>query len=94
MKEKHREKWRKIRARGKGEFILKYGGVIFGLLGIGLLVPAAKIILGFLSSEFTFSFFDRNFLFRIITGLIIAFPAGCLWGWILWEINEWSYSKR
>lgn len=93
MKKDKWEKWEKTRAKGKSEFILKDGGIIFGLIGIGLILPIALAIFDFISSNFTFSFFNKNYQFRIIGGLISAFPAGCLWGWIMWEWMEWSYQR-
>ena len=93
MNQKRKEKWEKIRAKGKSEFILRDGGVIFGLIFIGLILPIIKFIVGYISSDFTFSFFDKNFQFGVIFGLIIAFPVGCFWGWLVWEMTEWSYLR-
>jgi|GEM_PF-1445473 len=93
MKPKHFEKWEKTRAKGKSEFILRNGGVIFGLVGMGLLVPIGLTIIEFISNDFTFSFFNKNFQFGIIGRLMTAFPVGCLWGWIMWEWMEWSYQR-
>jgi uncharacterized integral membrane protein len=93
MTKKQLERWEKKRAKGKSEFILKDGGVIFGLLGMGLILALVKIVIGFVSSNFTFDFFDKSFQVGLFVGVIIAFPIGCLFGWVNWEVSEWSYSR-
>lgn len=93
MKAKRKEKWEKTRRRGQSDFILIKGGIIFGLLGMGLFVPAALFIVRFIEAGYTLSFFDRAFQMRIISGLMIGFPLGCLAGWIEWHWNEWRYRR-
>ncbi len=93
MRQKQLEKWEEIRAKGKGEFILRNGGVIFGLIFMGIIFPTMKFIIGFISSNFTFSFFDKDFQFGVIFGLMVAFPVGCLQGWLMWEWTEWGYQR-
>lgn len=94
MNRKRKEKWEKIRSKGQSEFVLKQGGLIMGLLVFGLLVPTAQFIFEFITSGYSFSFFDKEFLARAIFGLIIAFPFGCLWGLVVWKINEWQYRRH
>ena len=94
MNERHLTKWEKTRAKGKSEFILRDGGVIFGLLVFGFLMPVLTLVVRFVLHGFNFTFLDKEFLVRIIFGLIIAFPFGCLWGWLTWEFNEWSYKRH
>ncbi len=92
MNQKKLEKWEKRRAKGKSEFILRDGGV-FGLICFGIIVPIINTFVEFIANDFTFAFFDKSFQFRIIIGLIIAFPLGCLIGWLSWETSEWSYLR-
>ncbi len=93
MKPKNLEKWEKIRAAGKRKFILKYGGLILGLIGIGIVGQIFMITINFITNDFNFSFFDKSFQFTLISRLVSAFPIGCLWGWIMWKITEQSYLK-
>ncbi len=93
MNKKRKERWKKKRAKGKSEFILRDGGVIFGLIFMGIIAPIIKFIVSFIENNFTLSFFDKNFQVSIIFGLILAFPLGCLFGWLVWEISEWSYLR-
>jgi len=94
MNQKRSQKWEKIRAEGQSEFVLKQGGLIFGLLILGFISPVFLFISNFISSGYSFSFFDKAFQFRVIFGLIISFPAGCIWGLLTWYLNEWSYSRN
>jgi uncharacterized integral membrane protein len=93
MNQKQKEKWKKIRAKGQSEFVLKEGGLIFGLLLFGLIVPILRFIVGFITNDFTFSFFDKGFQMGIFLNLFFAFPLGCLLYLGSWYWNEFKYSR-
>ena len=93
MKEKHKARWEKIRAKGKRKFILIYGGVMFGLIGTGIVGQIFMIAIKFVTNDYNFSFFDKQFQFDLIPKLISSFPVGCLWGWIIWKTTERNYLK-
>lgn len=93
MNQKRRLKWEKMRAKGQSEFVLKQGGLIFGLLWMGLILRLVLSIFDFIDSGYSFSFFDKAFPLKVIFGLIISFPLGCLWGWITWHRSEELFKK-
>lgn len=94
MNQKQQEKWEKTRAKGQSEFVLKEGGLIFGLLFFGLILPAMRFIVGFITSNCTFSFFNKGFQAGVLFNLLIAFPLGCFLGWGLWHWNEFKYARK
>lgn len=94
MNQKRRLKWEKVRAKGQSEFVLKQGGLIFGLLGMGLILPLVLFIFDYIDGGYSFSFFNKAFQAKFLFGLITSFPVGCLWGWLTWHLSEWIYSRN
>lgn len=82
-----------MRAKGQSEFVLKEGGLKFGLLLFGVITPIIRFIVEFTINDFTFSFFDKGFQLGIFLNLFTAFPLGCLSGWIIWHWTEFRYSQ-
>jgi hypothetical protein len=93
MKQTKLQRLEKIRAIGKGSFILKYGGLIVGLMGFGILGQVLVFTINFITNDYNFSFLDEKFKFDLIRRFIFAFPIGCLWGWVMWKFNERIYLK-
>ena len=86
------EKWEKKLAKGKSEFILHDGGIL-SLVTVGIIVSIIEIIYEFFANSLEFSFFDKSFQVRLFVRFMLAFPLGCLLGWIVWETSEWSYLR-
>ncbi len=97
MKKKHLKRWEKKRAKGKSKFILLDGGVFFGLIMFGIVVPAINIVVNFIGNGFSFSFFTEtfkeNFQFFLIFNSLMSFPIGCFFGWLNWELTERKYNE-
>lgn len=93
MNQKHLKYWEKKKARGKSKFILLDGGVFFGLILFGVIVPIIIFIISFIVNGFTFSYFIERFQFHLIFCFLISFPIGCLLGWLNWELSEWKYNQ-
>lgn len=93
MNAKQKEKWGKVRAKGKSEYILRDGGVILCFVVCGLIFPLTRTLTKFISNGSSFSFLDGGFLVEIAFGFVLGFPLGCLIAWLTWEWNEFSYSR-
>lgn len=93
MNQKQIEKWKTKRAKGKSEFILKDGGIIYGLIGFGLVLPVVRFIVGYVESDLSFAFLDKSFLITLFIIWLTSFPIGCLWGWVMWNWNEFDYRR-
>jgi uncharacterized integral membrane protein len=93
MNHNKREKWEKVRTKGQSEFVLKQGGLVFGFLFVGIIIPILRFTVEFVSNDFTFSFFNKGFQLSLFLHLFAAFPIGCLWGWLSWQLNEFTYSR-
>lgn len=94
MNQKQKEKWEKTRTQGQSEFVLKEGGLKFGFLLFGIIVPIVRFIVEFIVNDFTFSFIDKSFQLGILFNLFAAFPAGCFLYWIIWHWTEYRYSQN
>lgn len=88
MKDRQREKWEKLRAKGKKKFVI-YNGI----LGWG--VPTA--ILFSLAMTFLDSYsvqIDKEF-FKLLIISIILFPfGGIFWGLWVWAWSEKLYKAN
>lgn len=93
MKANRKERWEKIRAKGKSEYILRDGGVILGFILCGFFLPLIRTASKFISNGYSFSFLDGRFLVEIAFGFVFGFPLGCLAAWLSWEWNEFSYAR-
>lgn len=93
MKAKQKERWEKIRAKGKSEYILRDGGVILGFVLCGFFFSLIRAVSKFILNGYSFSFLDGEFLVEIAFGFAFSFPLGCLTAWLTWEWNEFSYSR-
>lgn len=92
MNQKQLKNWEKKRARGKSEVILRDGGIL-SLILIGIVASIIEIIIEFFANNFTFSFFNKSFQVQLFIRFMLAFPVGCLIGWLNWEISEWRYLR-
>jgi len=93
MNAKQKEKWEKVRAKGKSEYILRDGGVILGFVFCGLIFSLSRAVTKFISNDYSFSFLDGEFLVETAFRFALGFPLGCLIAWLTWEWNEFSYSR-
>lgn len=93
MNAKQKEKWEKVRAKGKSEYILRDGGVILGFVLCGLGLSLSRAVNEFVSNGYSFSFLDGGFLVKTAFGFVLGFPLGCLAVWLTWGWNEFSYSR-
>lgn len=93
MNRKQKQRWEKTRREGQRKYVLIEGGFKIGFLIFGLLMPVLQIIYLYLGSGYNFSFFDKEFQARIIVSLFISFPFGYLFGWLMWQLNEWQFRR-
>ena len=78
------EKWEKLREKGKWNYILKYGVMIWG---VGTAVFFSLIISFVMERETSF------FLILLIS--LILFPLGGIaWGAFMWSFIERSYARN
>ena len=93
MNQKTKQWWEKTRRKGQSNFVLIRGGV-YGFLAFGIVIPIVNFIYQFIVNNYTLSFLNREFQTKVIFGLILSFPFGCLLGLLNWEYNEWRYSRH
>jgi hypothetical protein len=76
------EKWKKVRAKGKWHFVLKYGIFFLGVSTAILFI----LILPMVNKDVSF--------IMIFPVSIVLFPlGGLLWGTIMWTLSEHIYKK-
>ena len=76
------QKWEKIRAKGKLNYVLLYGAVLWGLSTAALLTLGLPLLIG---AKITWS--------RALINVILFPLAGIGWGRFTWIVNEKAYRK-
>jgi hypothetical protein len=87
MNAKQRERWAKMRKKGRIYFIFVYGVLLWGVI-TSIIV---WIILSFYYS-YTSDLFSITSIRTLITSLILFHLTGLWWGWSVWRYNEKQYS--
>ena len=90
MNIQQKEKWAKVRAKGRFRFVLIYGVLIYG---------AVFLILGYLCEALFETI--RSYVYSVayvspkppyfISKIVIALICGALIGFIIWRFNEKAY---
>jgi hypothetical protein len=93
MNERAKQRWEKTRRQGQHKFVM-VGGMKIGLLVFGILIPASKFIFHFIYSGYNLSFFDWGYQVKLLIDLVLSFPQGCLFSWLIWNLNEWQYRRK
>jgi len=87
MNEKQRNRWERIRAQGKGRYIILYGVLLWGV-PTGLLSIALSTLLPFAGAD------SRPSLLPITTLSMTLFPLGGIaYGLLVWKLAEWQYHR-
>ncbi|GEL76478.1 hypothetical protein [Tenuibacillus multivorans] len=83
-------KWEQIQAKGKKNYVMKYGVLGWGL-STGILY---FFILNLLTYGMTFSsYFSEGWLLDFLIGIVIFMFAGVPFGLITWKMNNRNYQK-
>ncbi|MDD2708158.1 MAG: hypothetical protein PHV34_09125 [Verrucomicrobiae bacterium] len=81
------EKWRKLRGKGKWNFILIYGVLLWGIGSALLFSLIFPLGLGWIGERVSFM--------PVFVGSVILFPLGGItWGYFVWMFNEKAYKKE
>lgn len=90
-KEKRFEKWRKVREKGRRNYIIYYG-----VLGWGLTTGILFFILGQLLKHglHISGYFTEDWLLTLTISLVCFLFGGILFGYITWGLNESSYHDK
>ena len=65
-----------------------------GLLGFGIVALVIESIFSFWQHNYSFEFITDEFVGQHIIRLILAYPAGLLWGWLMWNLAQWRYTRN
>lgn len=84
MNAKDRERWEKIRAKGRAQFIVLYGVFAWGITG-GLSFSIARALV---SGE---PLASMDFLSGLLLSLIVFCIGGAVWAAWAWGSNEKKY---
>lgn len=92
MKDKEFHEWSKIRKKGKINFILKYGMLLYGV-STGILLYILELIL---DQKFSLTLFTQYTFYRDMIAQVIAYSiiAGPLYGILMWIFNEKRWKKE
>jgi hypothetical protein len=77
------EKWEKLRAKGKWNFILIYGVLLWGV--------STAVLFSFILPLATG---DKGSFLHVFALSIVLFPVGGIaWGYFMWIFSEKAYEK-
>ncbi|WP_159887357.1 hypothetical protein [Paenibacillus puerhi] len=85
-------KWEEIRSKGKAQYVIKYGMLLWGLpigiasAGLARVFDQDFSLEGFFSPELMFEMVSRALFFMIV--------AGPIFGWVMWKVYENKYERR
>jgi hypothetical protein len=85
------DEWPSVRARGKNDFLLRYGFLRRGLPLGGL---AAVAIEGALGSTFPDALWSAPFLGRLVFSVAVLTLSGCIGANFNWNLHEKRFARR
>jgi hypothetical protein len=85
------DEWPAVRARGKNDFLLRYG---FLRRGLPLGVVVALAIEGGLGSEFPDALSSTRFLLRLVLSVAVLTLSGCISASFTWNVQERRFAGR
>jgi hypothetical protein len=85
------DEWPSVRARGKTDFLLRYG---FLGRGLPLGVLAAVAIEGWLGGEFPDALWSAPFLLRLLLSVAVLTLSGCIGANLNWNLHEKRFAGR
>ena len=84
------EQWEKVRLKGLGRFILKYGILKFALPS----VIVTNAVLFYLDHGFDIDYLKHFLTAQCILFLIFSILiSGLIFGWFVWNFIEYKYRK-
>ncbi|WP_155290734.1 hypothetical protein [Pseudomonas chlororaphis] len=81
MKDKEYERWKNLRVKGAGRYIILYGALLWGGAMFALMILSKMKS----SAEF--------FTYQTLSGFLVWTSAGVLFGVINWFVMEFLYKK-
>ena len=91
MKTDKLERWKKIRAKGKSNFILYYGVLAWGVMTTALTAILAPIFSLYIFHE---QYSLNGYIMQMLIFLCGFLIAGYFWGWAAWNLAEKEYSAK
>ena len=83
--------WPAVRARGKNDFLLRYG---FLRRGLPLGVVVALAIEGGLGGQFPDALWNASFLLKLVFSVAVLTLTGCISASLTWNLQERRFAGR
>lgn len=82
--------WEKVREKGKLNYVLKYGIILWGVVGL-----ISALIVELIDNKFTLhGYFTRDLASEmLVRGIFYAIIIGPIIGLFMWNYNEKKYKK-